>query len=81
MAIGYEKARNLMRQLDWKMVAKTSKQGVESMELYHPLRPNKYKVRSDSGAKLLRECRVVKRVDTTTAILCYNSDGSNEAMI
>ena len=81
MAIGYERARNLMRQLDWKMRATTNEQGVKSMELYHPLRPNKYKVRSDSGAKLLRECRVVKRIDSKTAILCYDSDGSNEAMI
>ncbi len=51
--IGYEKARNLMRQLDWKMRV-TSRIvdydiQVESIELYHPLRESTYRVRKDSG--------------------------------
>lgn len=80
VAIGYGRARNLMRQLDWKMKVVTGEDNVERCEVYHPLRPNRYKVRADSAAKLLRECRVVKR-DGNTAILCYNSDGSNEDLI
>ena len=35
MAIGYEKARNLMRQLDWKMQVRTSDSGIEKMVLFH----------------------------------------------
>lgn len=80
MAIGYMRARNLMRQLDWKMKVVAGADKVESYEVYHPLRPNRYKVRSDSAAKLLRECRVVKRYGAA-AILCYNSDGANEDLI
>lgn len=81
MAIGYEQAKNLMYQLDWKMVAKTSDSGVEHIELYHPKQKNRYTVRIDSGVKLLRKCRVVKRINSHTAILCYNHDGSNEDLI
>lgn len=78
--IGYEKAKNLMKQLDWKMKVVTDDEGVEICELYHPLRPTRYKVRKDSAAKLLRKCRMIKR-DGNAAVLCFNHDGSNEALI
>lgn len=81
MAIGYERARNLMRQLDWKMRVTMLGESVEGIEVYHPRQPNAYKVRMDSGRKLITECRVCGRVDDCTAVLCYDHDGSNESLI
>lgn len=52
MAIGYGRARNLMRQLDWKMRATVMMGSVNKIELYHPKRPATYTVRLDSGRKL-----------------------------
>ena len=56
-------------------------ESVDSIELYHPLRPTRYKVRIDSGRKLITECRVCGSKDYQTAIMCYDSDGSNESLI
>ena len=39
MAIGYGRARNLMRQLDWKMRATVMMGSVNKIELYHPEAP------------------------------------------
>lgn len=81
MAIGFEQARNLMRQLDWKMRVTMNGESVDGIELYHPKQPRTYKVRMDSGRKLITECRVCGRVNDRTAILCYDHDGSNERLI
>lgn len=72
MAIGYEKARNLMRQLDWKMQVSTLGDSVEKIVLFHPAQDYEYTVRLDSGRKLLRECVTQHRIDSMTAILEYN---------
>lgn len=72
MAIGYEKARNLMRQLNWKMQVSTLGDSVEKIVLFHPAQDYEYTVRLDSGRKLLRECVMQHRIDSMTAILEYN---------
>lgn len=72
MAIGYEKARNLMRQLDWKMRVKTICNSVEGIVLFHPRQEKEYTVRMDSGRKLMRECVLSQRLDSMTAVLEYN---------
>lgn len=72
MAIGYEKASNLMRQLDWKMQVSTLGDSVEKIVLFHPAQDYEYTVRLDSGRKLLRECVMQHRIDSMTAILEYN---------
>ena len=81
MTIGYERARNLMMQLDWKMRVQMEGEVVEHIEVYHPLRPNTYTVRKDSGRKLMASCRVCGHVDDQTAILCFDHDGSDESLI
>ena len=72
MAIGYEKARNLMRQLDWKMQVTTICDSVEKIVLFHPAQDHEYMVRLDSGRKLMRECVMQHRIDSMTAVLEYN---------
>lgn len=72
MVIGYEKARNLMRQLDWKMRVCTMGDGVKKIELFHPEQKQEYTVRIESGRKLLRECIFDQRLDSRTLILRYN---------
>ena len=72
MAIGYEKARNLMRQLDWKMQVTTICDSVDKIVLFHPLQDREYTVRLDSGRKLMRECVMQHRIDSMTAVLEYN---------
>ena len=72
MAIGYEKARNLMRQLDWKMRVTTICNSVEGIVLFHPRQEKEYTVRMDSGRKLMRECALSQRLYSMTAILEYN---------
>lgn len=72
MAIGYEKARNLMRQLDWKMRVTTICNSVERIVLFHPRQEKEYTVRMDSGRKLMRECVVYYRLDNQTTVLDYN---------
>ena len=72
MAIGYGRACNLMRQLDWKMRVSTLGDGVEKIVLFHGAQPIEYTVRLDSGRKLMRECVVSERLDSHTAILSYN---------
>ena len=77
--IGYERAKNMMSQLDWKLRVTTQpvNQGgeVEKFELFHPKQKNTYTVRKDSGSKLLRECSVIGRESDVTAILCYARNG------
>lgn len=70
--IGYERARNLMRQLNWKMQVSTLGGNVEKIVLLHPEQDHEYTVRLDSGKKLMRECVMQHRIDSTTAILEYN---------
>ncbi len=72
MAIGYERARNLMRQLNWRMRVKTICDSVEKIVLFHPCQGKEYTVRMDSGRKLMRECVLSQRLDSMTAILEYN---------
>lgn len=72
MAIGYEKARNLMRQLDWKMRVSTLGDSVEKIVLFHHRQEKEYTVRMDSGRKLMRECVLSQRLDGMTAVLEYN---------
>lgn len=83
--IGYQKARNLMRQLDWKMLATVRQEigyvSIERIILYHPKQPERYKVRIDSGIKLWHECREIKMLDHHTQLLCYDWNGSDEKLI
>lgn len=79
--IGYEKARNLMCELDWKMLVTMICDSVEEIVLYHPKQQNRYKVRIDSGRKLMQECRVIGSKGYMTMILGYDWDGTNDAMI
>lgn len=72
LSIGYEKARNLMRQLDWKMRVSTSGDRVEKIVLFHPCQPNEYRVYMAGGRKLMRECVLSHRLDSKTAVLEYN---------
>lgn len=81
MAIGYGRARNLMRQLDWEMRVTTMVGSVTKIELYHPQRPSTYTVRLDSGRKLMAECREIRRLDDMTVVLRYDHNGSNESLI
>lgn len=81
-AIGYEKAKNLMKQLDWKMRVTMEGEDLQRVELYHPKRPTVYPVRKDSYKKLYPECRVIGPGENDrVAILCYDHAGSNEALI
>lgn len=81
--IGYEKAKNLMKQLDWKLRVTMNGEELVKAEVYHPKQTNTYTVRKESYKKLYQECRVIGPApgDDRTAILCYNHDGSNEALI
>lgn len=72
MAIGYEKARNLMRQLDWKMRVSTLGDSVEKIVLFHPCQQQEHTVRIESGRKLIQECILSQRLDSMTVILEYN---------
>lgn len=83
MAIGYERAKNLMRQLDWKLRVTMDGENVEKVEIYHPKQNAIYTVRKDSYKRLYKECRVICAApnDPHTAILCYDHDGSNEQLI
>lgn len=81
--IGYEKAKALMVQLDWKLRVTMDGEDLMRAELYHPNRHTVHTVRKDSYKRLYRECRVIGPApgDDRTAILCYDHDGSNEKMI
>ena len=81
--IGYEKAKNLMKQLDWKLRVTMDGENVEKVEVYHPKRITVYTVRKDSYKRLYGECRVIcsDPNDPRTAILCYDHEGSNEELI
>lgn len=82
-AIGYDRAKNLMKQLDWKMRVTMDGEDLQHVELYHPKNPTTYPVRRDSYKKLYPECRVIGTAgeDYRTAILCYDHVGSDEALI
>lgn len=72
-AIGYQKARNLMRQLDWKMRVTMLCDSVERIEVYHPKgNPEGHVVRIDSGRKLMAECRLIAQKDWRTVIYGYD---------
>lgn len=80
--IGYTKARNLMRQLDWKMRVTMEGELITRTEVYHPkANPAGYVVRKDSGVKIMAECRVIGRVDDSTAILGFDWDGTDDNLI
>lgn len=80
--IGYEKARNLMRQLDWKMRVTMDGELITRTEVYHPkANPAGYVVRKDSGVKIMAECREIGRVDDSTAILGFDWDGTDDNLI
>ena len=84
--VGYEYARNLMRQLDWKLrvtitASATRGLNVDHIEIYHPKQDHSYTVRRDSGKRLMQECYVCGHVDDRTAIMCYDHDGSNPELI
>lgn len=81
--IGYENAKNLMKQLDWKLRVTMDGEELVKVEVYHPKRPTVYTVRKNSFKRLYKECRVVGSApnDARTAILCYDHDGSNEELI
>ena len=81
-AIGYEKTKNLMKQLDWKLRVTMEGEDLQRVELYHPKYPTVYLVRRDSYKRLYPECRVVGQGENSRiAILCYDHTGSNEDLI
>lgn len=81
-AIGYEKAKNLMKQLDWKLRVTMEGEDLQRVEVYHPNRPIAYPVRKDSFKKLYPECRVIGHGEyAEIAILGYDHDGTNEDLI
>jgi len=80
--IGYERARGLMRQLDWKLRVTMKDNALQGVECYHPKQKTVYTVRRDSYKRLYPECRLIGRGrDDQEAILCYDHDGSNESLI
>lgn len=80
--IGYEKAKNLMKQLDWKLRVTMDGEDLQGVECYHPKQPAVYSVRKDSYKKLYPECRIVGQGENCReAILCYDHAGSNEDLI
>jgi hypothetical protein len=81
MVIGYQKAKNLMVQLDWKMAVTVKGEDIISITLYYPKQPNKYTVRRDSGKKLMKECWVCGHLNMETAVMCYDHEGSNPDLI
>ena len=78
MAIGYGQARALMRQLDWQMRVTVICRSVEEIVLFHPLRPNEYKVRIDSDRKLTQECEGVESLREGTTVLKYDRSEKGE---
>lgn len=82
VTIGYEKAKNLMKQLDWKLRVTMEGEELRSVEIYHPKQQNLYQVRKDSYKKLYAECRVIGQGENSSvAILGYDHDGTNEELI
>lgn len=80
-AMGYERCKNLMKQLDWKLMVTLDFDKPVEFWVYHPKQPRSYKVRRDSGRRLLDECRWVKAMDDGRLIYCYNHDGADESLI
>lgn len=79
---GYEKAKLLMKQKDWKLRVVMDGEDLQQVQLYHPGAPDVYAVRKDSFKRLYPECRIVGRgEDDRTAILCYDHAGSDESLI
>ena len=72
MVIGYDMARNLMRQLNWRMRVAINDNAIEEMTLYHPEQDHEFTLRMDSGKRLLSECVIAVRLDDSTVILEYN---------
>ena len=72
MAIGYGRARNLMRQLGWNMRVTTLGDSVEKIEVFHLGQQKEHTFRLDCGRKLMREWVMCHRRDSRTAILEYN---------
>ena len=81
MVVGYQKAKNMMVQLDWKMAVYMEGEDIISITLYHPKQENRYVVRRESGKKLMKECWVCGHLDMNTAVLCYDHEGSNPDLI
>lgn len=81
--IGYDKAKALMVQLDWKLRVTMNGEELTKVELYHPNRQTVHVVRKDSYKRLYKECRVIcaDPKDPCAAILCYDHEGSNEEVI
>ena len=81
-AIGYLRARNLMKQLDWKLRVTMDGEELQRVEIYHPNHPTVYSVRRDSYKKIYPECRVIGCGEfAEVAILGYDHDGTNEKLI
>lgn len=78
MTIGYEKARNLMRQLKWEAHVTMHGEELIRVELSHPMQPNIYNVRRDAAKKLLPECVVSHSLTNETAVMVYDFDKANK---
>lgn len=79
--IGYQKARALMKELDWKLVCCVGV-GKPFMYVYHPNQNHQYTVRWDSGEKLLKECRVCSSNQSRhRKVYCYDWEYSNDENI
>lgn len=76
--IGYEKAKNLMRQQGWTLHVTMKGTALQYAELYSPDQHTYHSVRRDSVKKLIPECVVYGRSTDQTAILCYDKDGCSQ---
>lgn len=76
--IGYDEAKNLMKQLDWKMALTMVEGLITEVEVYHPISKGRHKVRKDAAKKLCPELRVICSRDHFTAILGYDHDGTRD---
>lgn len=80
--IGYDRAKHLMQQLDWKLRVTMNVEEILQVVLYHPNQSEVYTVRKVSYKKLYPECRVIGQGENMKeAILCYDHAGADESLI
>ena len=70
--IGYQKAKNLMKEQGWKLWVTMHGEVLQDTGVFHPESEEMCTVRRDSAKKLIPECMVCGRVNDETAILCYD---------
>ena len=75
MAIGHKTAKELLTGAGWELRVAMTGEKIENIEVYHPVAKFCYKVRLDSGRRLMAECEVTGRGgNDRIAILHYRSE-------